>query len=350
VVHAAFRRSLSKDDSVASDVSRVLEFERVLDKLAAHCHFSVAGERAREIGPSSDADQVEFLLSITREAVDLLTEEPGFSVRGMRDIRDAVDRARIGLLLGPEDLRLTLDSVDALRSLRASFFRKPEVDDRFPGLTEFVGAIVDLAGLQADLARTVGTRGEILDSASEQLGVIRRELKTAHRRLIERLNRMLAESAGGGAIQDPIVTMREGRYVIPVRADRRGQVPGIVHSTSASGQTLFVEPMAAVELNNRWRELQMAEEHEIERILRERSSQIGGLAGELNQSLEAAAAVDLALAKARLAFELRATQPIVVCGTDRRGGPDQAIGLRQARHPLLDQSSVVPIDLHLGGD
>src|SRR5690606_33765383 len=209
----------------------------------------------------------------------------------------------------------------------------------------------DLAGLEADLGRTVGPRGEILDTASERLAEIRREVRIAHRRLLDRLNRMLTDAAYAGAIQDAIVTMREGRYVIPVRADRRSQIPGVVHATSASGQTLFVEPMAVVELNNRWRELQMAEEHEIEAILRARSDQIAAAADDLDQTVEAVAAIDLALAKARLAFSMRAVEPILVeaSGPGAPGGhPRHRIDLRQARHPLLDPDTVVPIDVRIG--
>ncbi|HEU5422062.1 MAG TPA: endonuclease MutS2 [Nitrolancea sp.] len=327
-----------------AEIARILEFDRVLERLAGRCQFSLAAARAREIGPSADDEQVRFSQAVTVEAVALLTESPGFTVGGARDVRQIVERAALGLLLAPADLRDTLDTVQASRSLRRSFTQKPNAAGEFPLLNDLVEAIADLPALEADLVRTVGSRGEILDSASPELGEIRREVKLAHRRLTERLNRMIGDGEHAAAIQDPIVTMREGRYVIPVRADRRGQVPGIVHATSASGQTLFVEPLAVVELNNRWRELQMAEEHEVERVLRTRSQQIGAAAEELTRTLEAIAALDLALAKARLAFDMRATPPVIA---ER---PPQRVALRQARHPLLDPATVVPVDLTLGGD
>lgn len=295
------------------------------------------------IGPSGDDDQVSYLLAVTRESVHLLSNQTGFTVGGVRDIRSHVERASKGLLLSPEDLREVLDTVQATQSLRRGFFRIQSVATTYPLLAEFAETLADQPGLQADLSRTVGTRGEILDTASEQLGQIRREVKLAQRRLMERLNRMIAESGASGAIQDPIVTMRDGRYVIPVRADRRSQVPGVVHGTSASGQTLFVEPLAVVELNNRWREGQMAEEHEIERILRRLSDQIGAIADDLLRSVDAVAALDLAFAKARLAFDMRATEPEIVSP-----GEPRRVELVRARHPLLDPATVVPIDVRLG--
>jgi len=332
---------------VTVDTARVLEFPRVLDMLARRCQYSVAVERATEIGPTGDLGQVRYLLAVTREAVELLNGNPGFSVGGVRDIRDIVERARVGVLLAAGDLREVLDTIQAAAALRRTFFQTG-VSERSPLLAEFVESIASLPGIESDLSRTIGSRGEVLDSASPALGEIRRDVRISHRRLLDRLNRMIGDTGPNSAVQDPIVTMREGRYVIPVRADRRSQVPGVVHATSASGQTLFVEPMEAVELNNRWRELQMAEQHEVERILRALSDRIGAASDELNQNVNAASAIDLALAKARLAFDLKAIEPVVFDGSTESGRPNQAVNLRQARHPLLDPATVVPIDLHLG--
>ncbi len=326
------------------DSARVLEFPRLLEMLSQRCQFSVAAERALEIGPTSDVAQVRYLLSVTREAVDLASRNPSFTVGGVRDIRETLERARLGFILQAADLREVLDTIQSSSSLRRTFTQN-KWDESYPFLAEFVEAIANFPGLEADLSRTVGSRGEILDSASPQLGDIRRDVRVAHRRLLDRLNRMIADTGPNSAIQEPIVTMREGRYVIPVRADRRTQVPGVVHGTSASGQTLFVEPMDVVQLNNQWRELQMAEEHEVERILRVRSEQISAVASELSQTVEAVAAIDIALAKARLSFDMRAREPAVIANED---GGEQAVDLREARHPLLASETVVPVDIRLG--
>ena len=330
---------------MATDILTTLEFDRVRANLQRHCQFSLSVERAGELGPSSDAGTVRYLLDVTAEAYALIEEHPAFGVRGARDIRRHLQRAKIGGTLQPTDLLEVMDTIAAARTTRRTFMRIEDSAERFSAIDEFVGFIVELPGLEADLQRSISERGEVLDTASDKLRTIRQELRSAHARLIERVNRYIHGSQYSAAIQDPIVTQRDGRYVIPVRADRRGQVPGVVHDTSASGQTLFLEPMEVVALNNRWRELQSAERHEIERILMVLSNRIGDEEDKLSRTLDALSAIDLALAKARYASGIRASRPIVVDQSSEHG---RRITLRRARHPLLDQATVVPIDLVLG--
>jgi len=330
---------------LATDILTTLEFDRVRANLQRHCQFSLSVERAGELGPSSDAGTVRYLLDVTAEAYALIEEHPAFGVRGARDIRRHLQRAKIGGTLQPTDLLEVMDTIAAARTTRRTFMRIEDSAERFSAIDEFVGFIVELPGLEAELQRSISERGEVLDTASDKLRTIRQELRSAHARLIERVNRYIHGSQYSAAIQDPIVTQRDGRYVIPVRADRRGQVPGVVHDTSASGQTLFLEPMEVVALNNRWRELQSAERHEIERILMVLSNRIGDEEDKLSRTLDALSAIDLALAKARYASGIRASRPIVVDQSSEHG---RRITLRRARHPLLDQATVVPIDLVLG--
>jgi DNA mismatch repair protein MutS2 len=183
------------------------------------------------------------------------------------------------------------------------------------------------------------------------LGKIRRDVRVAHSRLMDRLNGMLTGGRFAGAIQDAIITTRDGRYVIPIKAEARGQVPGVVHDTSASGQTLFIEPMEVVELNNRWREQILAEEHEIDRILDKLSANVGDKAEALNLTVEAVAAIDLAMAKALLAFDMKASRPRLWEGlpAEEYGHATHRISFIKARHPLLDPATVVPINIELGG-
>ena len=327
-----------------------LEFPSVLERLAARCRFGVAAERARELGPSGDLAQVRYLLDVTAEAVDLLTSFPDISIGGARDIRTLVARAAKGGRLMPPELLLIQDMLGAGRNLRRSFFRLPDVEERFPSMAEFVGHVAELPDIETDIGRSIGPRGDVLDTASDELGRIRRAIRVAQSRLTDRLNSLLSGGRYASAIQDAIVTMRDGRYVIPVKAEARGQVPGVVHDTSASGQTLFIEPLDVVELNNRLREQQAAEGHEIERILDALSARIGAKAEALSTSVEAVAAVDLAMAKALLAFDMRATRPRLWDGKpgDEHGHPTHRISLVRARHPLLDPATVVPTDIHLG--
>ena len=179
---------------------------------------------------------------------------------------------------------------------------------------------------------------------------MRRAIRIAHNRLLERLNSIISGGRYASAVQDAIITTRDGRYVVPIKAEARSQVPGVVHDTSASGQTLFIEPLDVVELNNKWREQQIAEQREIERILDELSDRVGRRADVLRMSVEAVAAVDLAMAKARLAFALKATRPRLWRGkpAESDGHPTHRISLGRARHPLLDPATVVPIDIEIG--
>jgi DNA mismatch repair protein MutS2 len=327
---------------VTPSILATLEFERVRERLQRHCQFALAVERAGELAPSPDPGTVSYLLGVTAEAYALIEEHAAFTVGGARDIRRQLERAAIGGMLQPDELLLVLDTIAAARATRRAFLRIEGGSERYPAIDEFVGFIVELPGLEADLQRSISERGEVLDSASDNLRVIRNNLRGAQSRVVDRINRYLQHAA----IQDPIVTLRDGRYVVPVRADRRGQLPGVVHDTSASGQTLFLEPMDVVDLNNRWRELQAAERHEVERILTQLSNRIGVEAKRLGRTLEALAAIDLALAKARYASALRATRPAI---SDAGGPRVRRIALNRARHPLLDPATIVPIDLELGG-
>ncbi|MFN3336282.1 MAG: endonuclease MutS2 [Thermomicrobium sp.] len=334
---------------MTSDLQRLLEFDKVRSMLATYCHYSVARERALELTPTADPEQVRYLLQVTREAVRLLSERPGFTVGGFRDLRPLVEIARRGAALAAVDLRTILETLEAAQTLRRQFASSERWAERYPALAEFVDALADLPALRSDLARSIGPRGEVLDTASPALAEIRRQLKEAHDRLLERLRRLVLERQE--AVQEAYITVREGRYVIPVRADRRSALPGITHDVSGSGQTLFVEPFEVIELNNRWRELQAAEAHEIERILRVLSARVAEEAESLLRTVEAGAALDLALAKARFALDLDATEPELLQATESAnaaGHPRLRIRLRRARHPLLDQRTAVPIDIELG--
>ena len=330
---------------MASTILDTLEFTHIRRMLAEKCHFSLSIERAHELGPTSQHEIVSYLLDVTAEAVDVLETRPGFSVGGVKDIRDRVARAVRGSTLPPSDLLEVLDTVSAARGLRRTFLRIEDRSARFPHLNEFIGFVSDLPGLESDLQRSISEHGGVLDSASDELASIRRRLRSAQSRAAERIRRYTQNPDYTDALQEPIVTSRGGRFVVPVRADRRSQLPGMVHDTSASGQTLFVEPSEMVELNNQVRELESAEQHEIERILRWLTAQVAAKEDELLTTLDGVAALDLALAKARLASQMSATRPLIVEEKDYR---KRRIALNNARHPLLPADEVVPLDMLLG--
>jgi DNA mismatch repair protein MutS2 len=335
---------------VHEQVLAKLEFPEVLERLAQQCRFGVAAERARELGPSGEASTVTYLLEVTAEAVDLLTDFPDVTIGGVRDVRETAERAAKGVRLQPTDLLQVLDTLVATRNLRRAFNRLPEVEARFPHLLEFAAHLIEIPNLEADIGRAIGPRGDVLDTASPDLGKIRREVRVAQSRLMERVNALVSGGKYAAVLQDSIVTTRDGRYVIPVRAESRASVPGVVHDTSASGQTLFIEPLEIVDLNNRWREKQLEEQHEIERILDNLSGKVGERADAIVSSVEAAAACDLAMAKARLAFAMRAHRPAIWQPGEfvPEGHATKRLSLRRARHPLLDPATVVPIDVELG--
>jgi len=320
--------------------------------------------------PSTDAYEVRARLRRTSEARRLLDERPDISIGGARDVRAAAGRARRGGVLEAASFLEISGTLASGRRLRGLLLKLDEA--AFPQLRELAEDLPNLPALEDEIARTIGDDGAVLDSASPALGRLRAEVRIAFGRLQEKLQNMITSSQYADALQEPIITVRNGRYVVPVKAANRRIIRGLVHDQSASGATLYIEPMAIVELNNRWRELQLAEEEEVARILAELSGTVGADAARIIAGVEALAAIDLAFAMAKYATALRCVEPEIVETTnderrttndkETRGQGDKEITddgqratgnaapllLNQARHPLLDQEHVVPTDLHLG--
>jgi DNA mismatch repair protein MutS2 len=312
---------------------RALEFGAVVEQLAALTSFEPSRELATASVPLADAVHVRLVQDQTDEAARLLGEQAQVTIGAARDIRGSLDRAERGGRLAPTELLeigITLDATDRFAA-RLKTWRGP--------LLAAVRDELDTAPALAErLRRSLDEGGELLDSASAELGAIRKRLRTAQDRVRERLNAMLRSSQMAGIIGEPIVTVRAGRYVIPIRAEAKGRVKGIVHDQSASGATLFIEPLSVVELNNTWTEAILAEEREKERILDELSRLVEAVADSLRTSLGAMANADLWLARARLGEAMDAVRPAIT---------DDAAELLSARHPLLG-TAAVPIDLRVG--
>ena len=324
----ADRRAAADDGTL-----RALEFAAVTERLAALTAFEPSRELARELRPVGDGAHVALLQDQTDEAARLLDDQAQASIGGARDVRQALERAaRGGRLAASEllDLATTLDATERF-SARLRTWSGPHL----AALRDELDPAPELA---ARINRSVDEAGEVLDSASPELAAIRKRLRTAQDRVRERLNAMLRSSAMVGVIGEPIVTVRAGRYVIPIRAEAKGRVKGIVHDQSASGATLFVEPLTVVELNNTWTEATLAEQAEEERILESLSRDVEARADALRASLHALARADLWLARARLGQQMDAVRPAIA---------DDAAELLSARHPLLGDGAV-PIDLRLG--
>ena len=325
---------------------QTLEFDKVLARLEALCTFSLGRELARRLQPSADYQEVLRRQRETSEARRLLSLRPGLSLASARDVRELARQAAKGHVLQPSELLEVADTLQLARQVRGLL---GGLRQQLPVLGALAERIADFAPLLQEIGRCLDRSGQVTDDASPVLGELRREVRRAHDRLVAHLERIVSSQTGRQALQEPLVTMREGRYVLPVRAEMRHMLPGIVHDVSASGATVFVEPLEVVEEANRWRELQLEEQREVERVLRRLSGLVGERAAAIRRAVEALARLDVALAKARLGEELRCPLPLE--------GPDQPwllpepsrLRLVQARHPLL-KGNVVPISLWLGPD
>jgi DNA mismatch repair protein MutS2 len=326
-----------------------LEFPQILARLAQHATFSAGTDLALKLEPTRFPVEVRQRLKETGEARHLLDAHGGLALGGVHDVRPLAQNATRGAVLQPADLLDIQGTVRAGGRARRTLLR---LQREVPLLADIAARIEPCEVLRDEIGRCISEQGEVVDHASPKLSRIRRELRTAHDRLQEKLNRIIASPKYAPHLQEALITQRSGRYVVPVKADSRGHVPGIVHDTSASGATYFIEPLSIVDLGNRWRELQLEEEKEVERILAELSAQVADLADELAWTVEALAELDLALAKARYANVLDATKPAVTSlkGRLTEQHPGTTLDLIQARHPLLDPERVVPIDVCLGDD
>ena len=327
---------------------QVLEYPKIRERLKSFCDFSASMDLARELEPTDSYDLALARLAETTEARRLFSVQDA-GIGGAHDVRPTVDLAARGGVLDPQQLLDVKSTLISCRELKKTFERKT---DEYPRLSQIAAGLPETHGVVDAITRILSERGEVLDSASPKLATLRREIKIAHDRLMSRLQKYLTDSAS--KLQEPIITQRDGRYVIPLRAEFKGQIKAVVHDQSSSGATLFVEPLPVVELNNTVRELELKERDEERRILHELSVQIGEHATEFKYGVENLAMLDLIFAKAKYAEELKASEPILkelkVTGSKSKDIQPSTFNLQNfkllhARHPLLDSATVVPIDV-----
>src|SRR5579884_1981218 len=314
-----------------------LEYPKILAKVAKEAAFSASKELVMALEPTPDLAEARRRLAYTTEAARLIDLHADAGVRGAHDVRPLLARAAREGILNPSEL---LEVLETTRSsiYVANLLEKLDTES-FPLLHALGSQIPRRPQIARRIEETISEEGEVLDTASPALQKLRYDIRGANQRLQERLRTLVNEF--GHALHEPIITIRNDRYVIPVRVESRGQVRGIVHDQSSSGATVFIEPMVVVELNNKLRQLQVEEKQEVERILRVLSLEIGHEAEPLTTAVEKLAEFDLHLAKARYGRMTRSTEPAL---------NDQGrIDLRNARHPLLT-GNVVPINFHLGRD
>lgn len=315
----------------------LLELDKVLELLAKQAVGVEAAELARNLRPCTDKARVQVLLNETDAALQLTARFGTPSFSGLEPISALLNRAKAGGILNLADFLMVAGVLRVIRGLMQWKHRSAEQQ------TVLDGYFVRLASnkpLEDQIERVVASEDEVADTASTELASLRRKLRRAAQSVREQLDGMIRSQTYRTYLQDAIVTMRGGRYVVPVKAEYRSEVPGLVHDTSSSGATLFIEPMGVVEINNEIRVIKAQEQAEIECILAELSVQVGAFAQELAVGYEAAVQLDLIFAKAHLAYAMKAELPKL--------SDDYSVVLKQARHPLLAAEIVVPTDVELG--
>ncbi len=325
---------------------KMLEFPKVMARLASYAAFSASSELADRLAPAARLEEAEQRLQRTREARHLLSVNDSVSIGGANDIRPLAALAARGGVLNEADLLAVSGTLVAARTLWRAMEKSASL---YPQLSEIARELTPPSGIIEAISRCISDHAEVLDSASTKLLSIRSELKVSHDRLMSKLERLINDSHTAPMLQESIITQRNGRYVVPLRAEFKSRLKSIVHDQSSSGATLFVEPIAVVELNNRWHELQLEERDEIRRILAELSAQVGSEAESIRAIVVALAEFDLALMCAKYAEDLKASEPILhpIHPPEKEHTPGTVIKLMKARHPLLDPATVVPVDIEL---
>ena len=318
---------------------KVLEYYKILEMLKEYAVSDMGKERAMSLRPSSEEREVRLLQAQTEEAMSVIAYAGGNPMSSFTDVREYLRLSTIGATLS---MKALLAVADALRACRA--VRRQLVTDRedTPNLTELGSRIATNRMLEEDILNAIISEEEMSDHASPELYDIRRHVRMINDKVRDRLNSYIRSSATQKYLMDSIITMRNGRYVIPVRAEHRQQVPGLVHDQSGTGSTLFIEPMAVVEMGNELKEWNLKERQEIERILKEFSLRLAPDAPLIAKSLDIMADIDVIFAKAYLSREMKAVEPKL----NTKG----KINLIRARHPLIDPEKVVPSNLWMGED
>lgn len=317
---------------------KVLELDKILELLAGETGCEDAAAVARTLEPSTDIDTVRLRMADTSAASVLMARFGSPSFGQLKNVTGSLRRADAGASLSMRELLEIAETLRIIRSLHDWHENCAGVetclDDRF-------SALFPNKYMEEKIRSAILSDEEMSDSASPELSDIRRKMRAASSRVREKLDKMIRSPEYQKLLQDPIVTIRSGRFVVPVKNEHRGEVPGLIHDTSSSGATVFVEPMAVVEANNELRVLLSKEQAEIERVLAALSAEVGGFSAAIIEDYQLLVELNFIFAKARLAYKMKAVEPKL---TD-----DGHILLRRARHPLIDPKKVVPIDVELGG-
>lgn len=322
---------------------KVLEYDKIIDMLLDLTQGELARDLVEKLEPSNDIDDIRRMQEETSEAYRVLVRYGDIDYSSATHIKHLVSKASLGSMLFIEDLYDIMQNIFLVSSIKR--YLKTSIEDenlKLKHLRRLNDSLASLDELKKKLSTTIVSRDEIADNASSTLRSIRRSKKLKNQAIEDKLNSYITSDKTKKYLQDAIVTMREGRYVIPVKNEYRSSVEGMIHDISQKGSTVFIEPMAVVKLNNELRELENEEKKEIERILYELSSEVSEYKAYLETNEEALKSISFIFARARLAREMRATEPIL----NDRG----YVNLKNARHPLIPKDKVVPTTVELGDE
>jgi len=328
----------------------LLEFHKIRDILAGFTSFSASRELALALVPLSDEEEIRLRLRQSAEARRLLSLSPDFHIGEVVDVREMVKLAARGKILDPKSLLEIQKTLDSAHRLKRHL---TNLSSELPLLSGLARDIVTLDKLVKDIGGCLSPNGDLLDTASPKLASVRHRMRQVRQELLAHLQAIISSPRGRKIVQEPIVTEREGRYVIPIKVECRRQIKGIVHDVSNTEATVFIEPWTTIEVQNELRQLVAEEKDETERILRTLSAEVGAFESQISRNIELLAEIDLALAKARYAREARATEPIIVAAGKNqeanKDGPAGVLKLVEARHPLLGKKAV-PLSVEIGQD
>lgn len=317
---------------------KTLEYNKITDRLASHASSEPGIKLCRELQPMMDMDEINSALKQTSDAVSRIFRHGSISFAGLKDIRPLTKALEVGSALGMSEL---LDICSLLKVAAGARRYGVSEDEAVDSLSGLFNAIYDIADVRREIERCILSEDEIVDDASAELKNIRRQMRICTERIRTELNSML-NGSDRTYLQEAVITTRGGRYCIPVKAEYKSQVPGMVHDQSKAGSTFFIEPMSVVRLNNEIREYEVKESEEIAKILASLSAMAGNYTAELDADYDILSQLDFIFAKAKLSFEYKGSEPIM----NTRG----YINIRKGRHPLIDSHKVVPIDVSIGDE
>lgn len=319
---------------------RVLEFNKIVDILKTKVSSSLGLKYIENLTPSSDYEEVKYMLEETSQAQSILLKRGGVPLNGIHDIEDKAKRAEIGASLDPGSLIKIADTLRVARNLKNILSSSDEDDFNYPIIQGLSNSLYIYRDVEDKIYNAIISEIEISDNASIELRNIRRRIVQKNQSIRSKLNSIITSSTYQKYLQDAIISVRGDRFVVPVKAEYRSYVSGIIHDQSSSGATLFIEPMSIVDMNNELRQLRLQEQEEIERILAELSSLVGEISHDIIANQEILGKLDFAFAKGKLSISMKAIEPEL--------NEDKYINIKSGRHPLLDPETVVSNDIYLG--